>query len=591
MAKLRQSGGGIAIPLPWETVSGSQVSETAFLDALRQLPRDRLLVPLIKLLQHIDAPVQPKPINMDGSVPQLFPGALGRRAYDHLKRSNRLIFFSTWQLLFAIKLLCTFGSKAPEADKLDPVQTLKLLLMVNSFYPDDPSSPSTEEDAVKQVQSVALRGYALPHYERPSDLIVRYATMYGEIAAPTNRETFRTWVNVKDVLAAEMGVDIDVFKAVLFAIFANATPVDYVGNGSFPFGALDPTTYFAVTQLPHDELTTILDWVTITPDEIGKKHRSVYGETIGNPADLADLLRKPVMRLADGRLAGLSGELVVQRYTSGLYWDINDALPSDSSRRPNRGMFWTFFGELHERYGQDLLRRIVSRLGKAGKNAALLSEQDYASVRGRTPDNVLVEAIGAHNVRATLFEFKVGRPRYYESIVKGNVDAFSKDLQDKIESGLDQEINLLKQLLSGTQPPGGLPIENVSKWFFVIVVTDPYPATGLFLGPLRQKLAEAGADVGAKLYGPFILCLSELEQLEALSEKRVSDLLIDWAIGPDKEWPFTTFFFNRTKGRPLKFDRLAESAREELHKVSKFLFPFDQPINDTPVNADQEFGS
>ena len=38
--------------------------------------------------------------------------------------------------------------------------------------------------------------------------------------------------------------------------------------------------------------------------------------------------------------------------------------------------------------------------------------------RGSNPDSLIVETIGSRNTRCTLFEFKVGRPRYKDSIVK-----------------------------------------------------------------------------------------------------------------------------------------------------------------------------
>lgn len=572
MQKQPTSSGRIAIPLPWETVTGSRIYEADLLDDLTQLPREPLLSHLIKVLQYLDVPVHPSKLDMDGLIQDLFPCALGRRT-DALRRiSNRFIFFSQWQLLLAIKLLCTFGSDSSVENEFNPEQALRLLLRVNSFYPDRPDSPYLQgEDPVKQVQSVALRGYALPSYERPSDLIVRYATMFSELGAPANESTFNTWLNVKDVLAEKMGFDIEVFKAVMFAIFGSTIPT-YDGEGDgFPFGRLDPATYFARTQLPSHEVGAILDLVTVAPDQIKESHLTAYGDNIGNPVDLGLLVRKPVLRLHDGMLAGMSGELVVQRCTSGLYWDINDALPSNVNSRPNRAQFWTFFGELHERYGRDVLRRIVERQRQYGKETKLLSDLDYGAGHGHNPDNLVIETIGPSDAYATLFEFKVGRPKFKESIVKGDVESFYEDLKEKIEHGLIQEIDLFRPLVSGKRSIVGMSADNVSKWFFVIVVTDPSPATGLFLAPLRQKLIDAEPDEGPELFGPFILCLSELEQLEALSDERLSNLLTGWWNGPDKEWPFNTFFFSLTQGQPLKFDRMAESAAMELQKAKRLI--------------------
>ena len=55
----------------------------------------------------------------------------------------------------------------------------------------------------------------------------------------------------------------------------------------------------------------------------------------------------------------------------------------------------------------------------------------------------------------------------------------------------------------------------------------------MFLEPLREKLAASqGLGNGPVLYGPFVLSLMELEQLETLPKRRVSQLLMDWAVRP-----------------------------------------------------------
>ena len=39
----------------------------------------------------------------------------------------------------------------------------------------------------------------------------------------------------------------------------------------------------------------------------------------------------------------------------------------------------------------------------------------------------------------------------------------------------------------------GLLTRNVTGWFFVIVLTDPFPAMGVLLEPLREKLTNSAA--------------------------------------------------------------------------------------------------
>ena len=493
-SKLRPT---VAVPLPWTTVTGTMISEADLLQELRRLPLEGSLYFLIRLLQHEDSPGPGQRPNLDSLIPQLFKNELGRRTYAHLRSSGHWIFFSKWQLLLAIKLLSTFGSRDEVAQQPDPKYLLRILLMINGLYPDDAGPQTVGASDVEQVQSVALRGYALPQYERPTNLISRYAEIYDNLASSDNEKQFNAWVDVRQVILDTLGFELGVFKAVLFAVLANATPVHDDAEDSFRPGNFDPDAYFAPSPMPTGMIKTVLDHITIAPDQIRDMHLSTYKETIGNPVDIEILLRKPLIQLPNGLLAGLSGELLVQRYTSGLYWDIEAALPDGPGDRPNRSAFRTFFGELHERYGQSVLRRIVDRQTKAKKKARLFYDTDYGTGRGSKPDNVLIETVGAKNTRVTFFEFKVGRPRYRQSIVRGDVEAFNQDLETKIQDGLNQEISLFSQIAYEQRTLADVTTENITAWFFVVVVTDPYPAMEMFLDSLRQKLTALNRRIPA----------------------------------------------------------------------------------------------
>ena len=527
------------------------------------------------MLQYGDLTDPPAYEMLDRRVRDLFPTETGRRIVGELVRRTDCMFFSKWQLLLAIKLVCAFGSRDAGTAGISDTQLLKLLLMVNGFYPGGEDSPDTPEGDLEAVQETTLYEYALIQYERPYNLIGRYAELLDHLPAPGNQAGFNAWVDIQSVLTEELGLPVDIFKAVLFALYARSgIGASYPGDGrpGPRLGSLDPETYFADTLVPADQITRALDLISITPDEIRDQHLAHCGASLGNPVDLRVLLSKPAIELHDGSLAGVSGQLLVQRYTCGLYWDIHDALPDDVSITPNRPRFQTFFGELHERYGHDVLKRIADRQAKAKRKLRLMSEQDYAIGNGRNPDGLLLETIGNRNTRATLFEFKVGRPRYVDSILKGDVQKFQADLSRKIADGLDQEISFCRQLLSGQRMISDLPVQDIRKWLFVIVVTDPFPSWEILLQPLRQRLADAADLETSQTLGPFVLSLSELEQLETLPEKRVSELLIEWANGPESGLPFHSFYAYRTGGEPISNEYVDQLAYDDLNSSQITLF-------------------
>ena len=103
-------------------------------------------------------------------------------------------------------------------------------------------------------------------------------------------------------------------------------------------------------------------------------------------------------------------------------------------------------------------------------------------------------------------------------------------------------------------------------------MTDPFPAMGTLLKPLRKKLADSPDLGNARRYGPFILSLAELEQLETLPKGRVSQLLLDWARGPDNDWPFNTFYAHRTGSKPIGNRHVSKLADDDMDRVTTTLF-------------------
>ena len=551
------------------------VSESEFVRAISQLPVGQLLPGLIMLLQYGDASEPPEYETLDRRICDLFPTRAARRIAERLSAESHWIFFSQWQLLLAIKLLCTFGSRDADDGQANNQKLIDFLLMTNSFYSRGETDLSTEEGVERAVQKLALLGYSLISHEHPRDLIGRYSELFGRLAAPTNQSEFNSWVDIQNVVRTKLCVQLETFKAVLFVLYGNSMegsswPED--GQAGPRLGRLNPECYFANTIVDQEELNRILELVSTSPDEIRKQHQSTYGDQIGNPMDMGIVLRRPAITLPDGGLAGISGQLLIQRYTCGLYWDIHDSLPDGGTTEPNRQSFQTFFGELHERYGRDVLDRIKAEQLRRRRKIRLLSENDYRSGSGANPDNLVIETIGSTNTRCTMFEFKVGRPRYKETLVEGDVRAFQDDLKLKIEHGLDQEIDFCRQVQAGQRDIPGLLTRDVTGWFFVIVVTDPFPSMDVLLKPLRKKLADSDGLGDSRRYGPFVLSLVELEQLETLPKRRVSELLIDWANGPHALWPFNTFYAYRTRRRPIGNSHVANLFEGAMPTVTNTLF-------------------
>ena len=205
-------------------------------------------------------------------------------------------------------------------------------------------------------------------------------------------------------------------------------------------------------------------------------------------------------------------------------------------------------------------------------------EGDYSAGPGKNPDNVLVERIGQKNARCTFFEFKVGRPRYDASLVSGRLEAFPEDLEKKIGNGLNQEIDFCRDLQTGRRFVNGLSVQNVNRWLFVIVVTDPFPSNAFMTEPIQEQMSKLPQQPGVKYHGPLVLSLLEFEQLETLIPNRVSELLIDWEASPYKNAPFESFYWARTRGVPKENEYVSGIANAALDQLGEGLFPEDDAV-------------
>ena len=163
--------GRVQVPLSWEVLHGHDVSESNFIQSISQLPIEQLLPRLITMLQYGDADEPPSYHILDRRIHDLFPTRTARRISERLTREEHWIFFSKWQLLLAIKLLCSFGSSEDGETPVTDDKFLDLLLMTNGFYPRGGSDLNTVEDLGKTVQRLSLLSYTLIQHERPISLI------------------------------------------------------------------------------------------------------------------------------------------------------------------------------------------------------------------------------------------------------------------------------------------------------------------------------------------------------------------------------------------------------------------------------------
>ena len=188
----------VQVVISWGMLYGEDVTENELINYIGQLPMDQVLWRLIALLQYCDTTEPPAYGELDGRIRQLFPCLTASRIAGRLSQGPPWIFFSRWQLLLAIKLVCAFASREPGQIEASNSQFLKLLLMTNTFYPSGESARDTADDLIEDVRSTTLQGYSLIQSEHPEFLIGRYAELFDRLAAPeTGMTLILGWTSVR----------------------------------------------------------------------------------------------------------------------------------------------------------------------------------------------------------------------------------------------------------------------------------------------------------------------------------------------------------------------------------------------------------
>ena len=291
--------------------------------------------------------------------------------------------------------------------------------------------------------------------------------------------------------------------------------------------------------------------------------------------DLVYLLQHPIIKLAETRLAPLSHQIIAQRFTNSLYWDVHDSLLDDGSP-PNLQTFRSLYGRLIEDYGRDLLKRIEV---SDSRRRRLIWESDYQLPGEKTPDGLLLEKLGA-SFRCTLVEFTVGRPRLEDTVLVGDIESFQTDLSKKLGSAVNQQFDLLRRILEGKKLINSLQPEKVTKWLICVVVSDPYPSYETLISPLSVPLEEF-RNKGFDVNGIFVLSLEELELIETLTHRSmVSQLLLDWKGSSYAGVPFKSYYdrrINTPKGRREPENQyLLTRMDQAMEEMRSNLFP-DMP--------------
>lgn len=229
----------------------------------------------------------------------------------------------------------------------------------------------------------------------------------------------------------------------------------------------------------------------------------------GPPWAFLGLQRAPVI-VDGGDYLVVDETYLLERVTSGLYWDVHDAEKANLGERDR--LLWTqAFGEMLEMYVVDALERLAPPLLGDGTN--LYREADFqAAFAGKVCDAGIDFGTDFLAVEVVSGQVQVS------TRISGEVDGFVSDTDRLVIKKARQLHEITQFLLTDLKELTGARAIQHTRVVPVIVNAGTYPVNPISMEYIGRRLEEENLLQDQRLGKLCIIDISELELLEGLHE-------------------------------------------------------------------------
>jgi hypothetical protein len=292
--------------------------------------------------------------------------------------------------------------------------------------------------------------------------------------------------------------------------------------------------------------------------------------TLGPPVSEFDLLAvesRPVLGVEDGVIV-LDEQMLWRRCTSGLFWNVHDALKESSEREAE--WFRTAFGSMVEELVETSLRRLAPIDLAGGSN--YYTEDDLESAYG--PGVPRCDAI-----------VDVGGALLFVEVVSGRLSVQARVHADlaKLETDFDRLVIDKCRQIDGAMTcflADEEPLTRIAKRGHVpvlvpvLVVGGGFPVNPLSFQYIRERLQQEGFFDDARISGLCLLDLEDVDEIEGLHEHGfdVARLLQEWQASELQDVPLNNYLLSiGIRGEVRRPARMSESVDATFRDVVRRL--------------------
>jgi len=438
----------------------------------------------------------------------------------------RFVFFEQ-QILSAMQLAIRYcpevgpvplGANRPLFDELMVKCVLGITDILESTYLSSSkkqcgAGPGQVPEA---LTSALLRNAFFNYRDQFPNMLARFWDLYLEL--PRELSGSPNYIDVEAAFAQATGVSLRVYLAVGFAVAGQFMQASgKVGERDLRKFAMDPMAYFSTTTLDH---TTIERCVLQLSSDLGSYRRSLLAELARTKEpffSFVTMRQSPLLRFPNGAYIPLSLRFLQERITVGVYWLIHDHLHGKERTR-----FQRFFGELFQRYVQDILAR-------AYPTSALLPKRlHFASTYGtRARPKESSDIMLLYGEDVVFIEAIASRLRMEDSGITGDITAFRKDIKDKVVAAARQVDRVVHDFVAGKFALDGFDGRQMRRAHPVVLTFGHIPQSPPTWHEIQRMIDAEGLFKG-HLFGPLhLINVEELEILEAYLRSGGSLSLLD----------------------------------------------------------------
>jgi len=419
---------------------------------------------------------------------------------------SKRILFSDWQLLLFMKAALLFGSDDPNLNLEDTSSLARVgqcLLIINDLIAD--RSKDSRYGSETNLSESLIRTMSFFVREEPRYILPRYYELFSVLPNEPTLKQSRKYVDIKAAFKEATEVDFDLFLALGFGVFAN-----YVGAPDFHLDkfVLNSSKFFNRTLVTSEKANKLLRRVSISRDQFRQQHIAQYGGSLGNYFDFTLFRLMPLIELDKNIYIPADVRFLVERITSSLFWDI-----CDNQKGRRKSMFMSFFGELLQKYLEQLFKRIFPE-------SAITTNRAFYDYRYNTSkgEQRASDIIVFYPNEAVFVEVKVGRLRMEQTITTGDINKFQEDITSKVVDAARQLDRVIKDFKSETLRLPGWHPADMKQYYPVIVTESPLPLFASTYEEVRRLVENEQYLINSDIADLEIMNVGDMERIEPLLE-------------------------------------------------------------------------